>query len=62
MEQGPNPTNTRNAQGMDGAKEAGIAQEDYGEWMLVNRRRANNKIRNLQNLLEMSHSADPNPM
>lgn len=61
MEHNTRPTDTQNAQRVDGTREVGKMQEDYGEWMVVSRRKTNNKTRNKQHSLEMSQSMEPSP-
>ena len=62
VEHNTRPTDTQNAQRVDGTREVGKMQEDYGEWMVVSRRKTNNKTRNKQHSLELSQSMEPSPM
>ena len=39
-------------------KEKDKSQEDYGEWMVVSRKKVNSKTKPVQHLLEMNHTAN----
>ena len=50
-------TGMQNAQGAEGLKEKEKSQQEYSEWMVVNRRKVNNKTRPLQHDQVMSQTA-----
>ena len=47
MERNEGHTETQSTQGEDGLKEKEKSQEDYGEWMVVSRKKVNSKTKSV---------------
>ena len=58
MDRGVKHTEMQNAQRADGLKEKEKSQLEYGEWMVVNRRKANSRMRTMQRAHVMSQTAE----
>ena len=58
MDRSDEHTEMQNAQGVDGLKEKEKSQLEYGEWMVVNRRKNNNRTWSMQRAQVMSQTAD----
>ena len=48
----------QSAQEAEGLKKKEGVQQEYGEWMVVNRRKGNNRARSVQRVQTVSHTAD----